>query len=70
LAPASSGFETVAASENPLARIFVGSSFGREIVTRRAATEAMSSRTTSMPCAGIVSRRLLIKAGVHSSAQI
>src|SRR5207248_590780 len=47
----------VAASEKPFARILADSSFGREIVTRRAATDAMSSRTTSSPCAAIVSRR-------------
>ena len=62
------GFESVPASVNPLAGIRTCSSFGREIGTRRAATDAMSSRTTSIDCAGRLSRSIRAASSVHMSA--
>ena len=38
--------------------MLTGSSFGREIDTLRADTEAMSSRTTSSDCAGTLKRSM------------
>ena len=50
------GFDTVPESEKPLLGILTCSSLGREIGTRRDATDAMSSRTTSSDCSGTLKR--------------
>ena len=50
------GLESVPASEKPFAGMRTCSSPARVIVTRRADTAAMSSRTTSSVCAGTLTR--------------
>ena len=56
-APASAGFDSVPASENPFDGIRTCSSFGREIDDLpRAAPTRCPSRATSIFCAGTVSR--------------
>ena len=56
------------ASTKPFAPILIGSSFGREIATERDATDAMSSRTTSRPCAGTLKRIIRPASSVQMSA--
>ena len=50
------GFDSVPASENPFDGMRTRSSFGREMTTCLEATDAMSSRATSMFWAGTVRR--------------
>ena len=56
LPEADAGFERVPASEKPLLGMLIRSSFGREIVTVRDETAAMSSRTTSSDWPGALKR--------------
>ena len=57
----------VPARENPLLGMLTGSSFGREIVTVRDETAAMSSRTTSSDSPGALSRIIRPVSSVHTT---
>jgi hypothetical protein len=78
LAAADTGFEIVPASEKPLLGMLTRSSFGREMVTVREETAAMSSRTTSSDCPGALSRiirpvssdQIVISTGRPGSASV
>ena len=65
---ACAGFDIVPASRKPLLGIFTCSSFGREMVTLRDDTEAMSSRTTSSDCSGTLKRSSRPVSSVQMSA--
>ena len=65
---ACAGLDSVPASEKPLLGMLTGSSFGREMVTLRDETAAMSSRTTSSACAGTLKRIMRPASSVQRSA--
>ena len=65
-ASAETGLEIVAARLKPFAGIVTSSSFGRAMVTRRADTPAMSSRSTVSICVGMSTRSRRLPS-VHTS---